>query len=391
MKIPEEFDPLCERARRAMAPLKPADKTTKAADNLLFIAKRTEAGRRLPPYYLVYFLLVDLLEYRNLGKFEKLAWSVPVDLHGTAFLVEHRKFGLGIFAHNPETEEPQAEEIARLIQKGVKIAKPYFKWLANAAVQESKLNVVNNGHRLFERYAYFRDNFKSKVAEAKARKTERIVTEKKTNSGSPQTIQYPAWEIARNASWLALAAVDAFFAWTEHIFIHVAVLKGKITTGDEVAQLAGAEWSLKFKHAFDINDSATKEHFDKLLIIRRQLRNFVAHGAFGKEGEAFSFHSSAGAVPVAFDNTSRKQAFSLMPELAFDDGQAVETIEQFIDHMWSGPEAPAKIYIQDWGLPIILTMARDGTYERAMSSTEEMTEFADHLGRKMDNAANMDW
>ena len=28
----------------------------------------------------------------------KLAYSIPVDFNGTAYLVEHRKFGLGLFA-----------------------------------------------------------------------------------------------------------------------------------------------------------------------------------------------------------------------------------------------------------------------------------------------------
>jgi hypothetical protein len=78
------------------------------------------------------------------------------------------------------------------------------------------------------------------------------VTEKKTTYGMSQTIRYPAFELLRNAKWLALAAVDAFFAWTEHILIHLAVLKGGITTGAEVAQLAGADWRLKFKAALDI-------------------------------------------------------------------------------------------------------------------------------------------
>jgi hypothetical protein len=159
-----------------------------------------------------------------------------------------------------------------------------------------------------------------------------------------------------------------FFAWTEHIFIHVSVLKGTVTTGAEVAQLAGADWSLKFKAALDINDLATKDYFDKLLVIRRQLRNFMAHGAFGKEGEAFHFHSTAGAVPVAFDHSTTKKAFSLTPESPFDNAEAVKTIEEFIAHMWSGPEGPAKIYLEDWGLPVILTMARNGSYSRAMSS-----------------------
>jgi hypothetical protein len=41
----------------------------------------------------VYFLLVDLLGFKNLGTFEKIAWSVPVDFEGRAFLIEHRKAG----------------------------------------------------------------------------------------------------------------------------------------------------------------------------------------------------------------------------------------------------------------------------------------------------------
>src|SRR5262249_47435214 len=109
---------------------------------------------------------------------------------------------------------------------------------------------------------------------------------------------YPSMQISRNARWIALAAIDAFFSWTEHIFIHLALLQGVICTGKEVAELAKAEWSSKFKCALNIDDKITKSHFDKLVVIRRQLRNFVAHGAFGKEGEAFNFHSKAGAVPV---------------------------------------------------------------------------------------------
>jgi hypothetical protein len=389
--VPKEFDRIREMANRAILPLKPADATTRAEEKFLFTAKRTEAGRLLPPYYLIYFLLVDLLGFNNLGKFEKLAWSVPVDLDGVAYLIEHRKLGIGVFAHKPEAEEHQAQRIVQLIHKGVKVAQPYFRWRAETAVQKSKFNIANKGRQLFDRYEYFRDCSKSAAAEAEARKEERIVTRRETSFGNSTTYEYPSWKIARNAGWMALAAVDAFFAWTEHIFIHMAILQGIITTGDQVAKLAGAEWSAKFKCAVGLDDRLTKSHFDKLIVIRRQLRNFMAHGAFGKEGEAFSFHSGAGAVPVAFDYRASKPEFSLTPELAFDDAEAIETVEKFILHMWSGSREPAKIYIQEFGLPIILTFAGDGTYRKAMSSMEDMQQFAEHLGRQVDDAANMDW
>jgi|SRR5690349_8664395 len=35
-----------------------------------------------------------------------------------------------------------------------------------------------------------------------------------------------------------------------------------------------------------------------LLTLRRWVRNFVAHDSFGKDGQTFSFHSNAGAVPM---------------------------------------------------------------------------------------------
>ena len=49
-----------------------------------------------PEYYLVYFLLVDLLGFKCYGRGEKVAWSTPVEIEGQHFLIEHRKLGLGV-------------------------------------------------------------------------------------------------------------------------------------------------------------------------------------------------------------------------------------------------------------------------------------------------------
>jgi hypothetical protein len=77
--------------------------------------------------------------------------------------------------------------------------------------------------------------------------------------------------------------------------------------------------------------------------------------------------------------------------LAFDDAKAIEAIQNFIAYLWSGPREIARIYIQESGLPLILPMARDGTYKKAMSSLDEMISFVDHLSRQADDAGNMDW
>lgn len=388
---PKELEATRAAALHAIAPVRAADDGSKADAKFLFNAQRTNAGRDLPPYYLVYFLLVDLLGFRNLGKFEKLAWSVPIDFNGQAFLIEHRKFGVGVFAHNAAAEEPQAQQIVALIKKGVKVAEPFFEWLADRAVHDSKLNVVNKNDELFKRFEYFLAAHRKMANEARERAEERHVEKRDVEGGTVTTAHMPAIELRSNARWLALAAIDAFFSWTEHIFIHIAILSGTIASGLEVADLAESDWKTKFKRALDLSDPKTKSLFDDLVVIRRQLRNFMAHGAFGKQGEAFSFHSGAGAVPLLLPHQAGKHRFTLSGDLAFEDAKALNVISDFIGHLWSGEREPAQLYIQKSGLPLILTMAKDGTYSRAMSSLEDMQELIDHLTHEWDQAANMDW
>ena len=138
------FEKIKERAARAIAPLKPTDKQSVAPKDMLFAAKSTNAGRHLPEPYLVYFLLVDLLDYKDLGQWEKLAYSIPVDFNGTAYLVEHRKFGLGLFASDPAAQEDDAKTIVHLIRKAVAASQPYFEHLANEAAEGSRLNLKNH-------------------------------------------------------------------------------------------------------------------------------------------------------------------------------------------------------------------------------------------------------
>jgi hypothetical protein len=75
----------------------------------------------------------------------------------------------------------------------------------------------------------------------------------------------PWFGLKRQASWMALAAIDAFFSWTEHVFIHLAMLSGRITSEAQVADLARADWQHKFKQALDLSEKETKILFDDLV------------------------------------------------------------------------------------------------------------------------------
>lgn len=400
--LPSAMQRIREAALKAVGALEPAgapksDRESKG----LFLSSRTNGGRDLPPYYLVYFLLVDLLGFPNLGQWEKVAWTIPLRYRGRLYGIEHRKMGLGIFAPNldpnartstapSEEAETDAREISVLIKKGVAAAESYFEWRAEQAAAGIHLNVVNNSDWLFERYEFFRNRFEALSAEAELRKHEKSIEKKTLEDGTVMTSgSFPSYTLRKEAEWSAQAAVEAFFSWTEQAFIHLAILQGRLRSGEDVGEIADADWKTKFKAALDVSDAQTKKHYDSLLDLRAQIRNFMAHGAFGKRGEAFRFHSGAGAVPVLL--TGRQvHRYSFTGEPAFDERWAITEIEKFIKHLWSGPRLPARHYVFS-SLPSILTYVADGSYARAMQSDDEMKEFVEGLTRRFDNAANMDW
>lgn len=400
--LPPEIARAREVALRLLKDLPPAGPPRADVEGRgLILSSRTKASRDLPPYYLVYFLLIDLLRYPSMGQWEKSAWTVPVRYQDRLYGIEHRKMGLGIFAPNLDpnarmsgTPSTQAEEdasaIASLIAKAVTAAEPYFRWRAEQAVATPNLNVINRSDSLFDRYQYFRDRFQALSAEAELRKDERKIEQTTLPDGTVVTSgSSPAFALRREAEWNAQAAIDAFFSWTEHVFIHIAILEGKLRSGDEVARLADSDWKAKFKAALNVAEPETKVHYDTLLDLRAQTRNFMAHGAFGKRGETFTFHSGAGAVPVMLTDDQRHK-FSLTGRAAFDEKSAIADIESFLHHLWSGVRAPARLYIFS-SLPSILTCAIDGTYEGALRSQDAMEGLVDHLTGAFDRAADMDW
>jgi hypothetical protein len=383
-----------ERALKAISPIVLVKDITKAEKYFLFRAQRTAASQFLPPYYKVYFLLVELLGFRNLGRFKKVAWSIPIDYNGEYFLIEYRKSGVGIFANDAALQAKEAREIANLVGKGVKCAKPFFKKMAQDAAEKALLNVVNNSNYLFERFDFFLSEYKKtkyeaeKIDEAEKIKDKLIKAHMSDNSW---TLGESYYKIKQKPGWLAISAIEAFFSWTEHIFIHIAILNGRIFTYDDVSSLASSDWSEKYKESIHLNEKDDKRFYDDLLLIRKQIRNFITHGAFGKEGEAFCFHSEAGAVPIVMEDKKQNNSFSFSDELAFDHHEAILLIERFIGHLWSGSRKQAKLYIQEYNLPLILAMAADGQYKTAMGSIEKMRDLADYLSDQQQNYWNMDW
>ncbi|MBY6140661.1 hypothetical protein KUV26_14550 [Leisingera daeponensis] len=333
-------------------------------------------------------LLVDLLEFEYSGPFEKLAYSIPVEYKGQIYRVNYEKFGMRIIV--PENGDPQG--LYRQLEKGMKAAKRYFLWRADQAAGTDNLNLVSKCHSLWEKYLFLRGRSENLRDQAEASKGE-VHHEK--GSGDHEgsiwaTFSFPSFEYKQQADWLHEAAVDAFFAWCEQALVHVAVLLGKLKNGREITDLLNGNFGDKCRLVFNYADPADKRACDDILALRTEIRNYVAHGSFGKDGSTFQFHSKVGAVPLKILDAPKSGSFAFVTESDYDQRRDFERIERFLSQLWSGKREPAKLYIET-NLPCILTYVTNGKYQRAMRTVEDMKAFLEGLTRMWDDAANMDW
>ena len=304
--VMNDLDKYKRKALMILSPIKEVDKSTQADKNFLFNAKKSKASFDLPDYFLIYFLFSDLLGFKNLGKFDKVAWSFPIDYNGKAYLVEYRKFGVGVFVHDLDTEEEIAREIVNKINSAVKSIGPYYDFLAGESVKKSEFNIINNNRSLFERFDFLLKLYKKEFNKYIRFKDFIQFAPKEATISTPSSYIDKSFRYRQRANWLAISCIEAFFSWTEHLFIHLTVVAQNVSDGEYITRLIDAEWKDKFLAAIKEDTVQSKRFYNELLIVRQQLRNFVAHGAFGKNGNAFRFHSETGAVPVLMKHKKHK-------------------------------------------------------------------------------------
>lgn len=358
-----------------LSPIRPVDDNTQAQKDFLFTAVRSNASKDLKEYYLIYFLFADLLKFENIGRFEKIAWSFPIDYNGKAFLVEYRKFGVGVFVQDKIEDEKDAEIIVRKINGAIKSARPFFDYIAEQSINGSGLNILNYNEILQERCLYLKDLYTNSIRKIREKEYETFLESHK---------------LILQAKGLFLSYVEAFFSWTEHLFVHLAVIRGNIINGDELSKLVGDEWKNKYKKAIPQNE-ITDKYLESFLIVRQQLRNFVAHGSFGKNNETFTFHSATGAVPIYMNHKKQKNKFSLNGSLSFNKEEVMKLIEDFNLYLFEGPLSLSMLYTQKYNLPTIMTLATNGRYSKAIKSVRSMERLISEISKSIEDSANMDW
>jgi len=372
-----------ENVLRAISPIEKPQASLRSSGNLVVFR-----GIPFHDYYLVFLLLIDLLGFKYLGPFEKVAYIIPVDFEGQHYSIVYAKFGMRIEC----SEGGNPEAVYAAVKRGIKAARPYYLWRAKEASITSHLNLESKCPQLWEKYIFLKEQSKALLEKFEAEKENRVVEKGHNEDGSMTwtSISFPAYDFRKQSVWLHEAAVDAFFGWCEQALVHIAVLMGKLTTGKEIADLLRREFGEKCKLVFDLSVPDDKLAYDEILDLRTELRNYVAHGSFGKDGSTFQFHSRVGSVPLKILDTENRSEFRFGTYNLRDWENDYARIESFLSQLWSMGRGPARQYLET-GFPCVLTFATDGTYQRAMKNDEEMGKFIMVWAQQIDDAANMDF
>jgi len=332
--------------------------------------------------YIVFIIFVYLKEFSFSGKWEKVAWEIPIKYKDKPFILTHRKFGFRIIANDDEdlTRELAIEamtQIHKSINYAEKLIEPYIKQKVN----NGNITLDNEYGQIRRRFTFFRKE---------AQKAFNVRNDKANYQESLEKY----YEESEKGLYYTSAMLDAFYSLLEQTFVLLIPFIDDASIDNLIIEdFILNNWKEKYKVVFELsNDVEANKHLDKLIQLKEQFRNPLAHGNFLKEGGSFKVHMEhLGIIPMNLTKVDKQLAYSFkgLNEIRFDE--LCETLDNFERFLVNHERTKfGMIYIQN-DLPVPFD---ENTRKRnliAMTCDESFEEYIHYIKRTIDDGINMDW
>lgn len=346
------------------------------------LSSMTPPGFPIPG--LLLFGLTELLGLADEGPEEKVRWSVRFSVDEATFGFEYRKFGLRMLCEPARLDEPIARQVLGKARALTDIAEGYLSdEYALDQINAGRFTMENLYGRLEQRYRFLRGQ--AEVAYATAPPP----PETGQDEGSTWHF-HDTGRPAREGGALGTAAVDAFFSRTEHLFCLAAAFRSAALPPGGILELLSSNWPTKARATLDLADPTAKSFYDKLLDVREEWRNPLAHGGFLSGGGSLHFHiPRVGALPARLRRTPKgvRMGFTLH-ESSF---QELTKLFDAFDHFLKQGELRHAMRWAEANLDVAFDAASRSRYIAACRSDEEFEDFLEWTERDLDRHANMDY
>jgi hypothetical protein len=242
----------------------------------------TPKGFPLPG--LLLFGLTQLLDLSDDGPGEKVRWTVRFALRGATFGFELRKFGLRMLCEPANLDTPITKEVLGKARALTNIVEQYLsESYILAQIKAGNVTMANLYSRLDERYRFLREQ--AEVAYARPPPPPET-GESEFTTWYHQDLGRPD----REGGALATAAVDAYFSRIDHLFCLAAAFRSGPLPCASIVEFLGSNWPSKARAILNLQLPAAKTFYDKLVNVREEWRNPLAHGGFLSGGGSLYFH-----------------------------------------------------------------------------------------------------
>lgn len=343
-----------------------------------------------PAPYIVFIIFVHLKKYEFGGRWEKVAWEIPIKYKGISMMLAHKKFGFSIRTYSDTIEDGKlAQEAIYKINKSIPTAEKLVEPLIKSQVNAGAITLDNDYTFLRSRYEYFREkSIEHLHIELNGGEDSNIDMEEILNSGEMK-LDFRILK-GKAASYIA-AMADAYFSLLEHILVLLLPFTKETLCFTTLSKFIGSNWGEKYKILFDIKDREIKKHFDTLRDIKEIYRNPLAHGNFRKEGHSLYVHfPNVGAIPMKLTQSNSIKHFSFYNLKEVELNYICESFDLFDSFLEKRGAKYGMIYIKN-GLSVLYDEETVKSYKNAMNSESSFIEFVNELEQRFENQRNMDW
>lgn len=343
--------------------------------------------------YIVFIIFVYLKKFKFSGKWEKVAWEIPIRFKDAPFILTHRKFGFEIISTTEsEYVNKLAIEAIAQIHKAIKYAEALIEPVIQNQLKSGNVTLDNEYANIKNRYDFFRESASKEFDNIEESKNQTIEWDK----GFEEAMKSYNKSLKKiNAGeYFMTGMLDAYFSLLEHtLVLLLPFLKDLELSELNLENFIGENWKNKFKIIYSLNtDKEALKIFERLDKIKESYRNPLTHGYFQKNGHSFYIHmKNLGAIPMTLtkSNNTFRYHFSGLEQYTFTE--ICKCFDDFDAFLQKSNKTKFGIkYIQS-GLSIAFDTDSCKMYQSQMTTVKHFNRFIDHMSDEHENAANMDW
>lgn len=381
-----DIEPIFEAIKRSLSDFSP---TSDSCGSLMFSddysrfpIDRTE----LPVPELIKFLLGGILKCKVYGPAEKVRWEVLFKYEGHLCSFALEKFGLRLYVSDVENISEIRNQIVGKMSRVIrKTETKLFTPFAKEQIKENNVIIANNYYRLEERYLFFKDKVEE---ELKPKETPEV-----TDISMLSIVMNSHVQSQKNVLYYALAMLDAYFSYLEHLFVLLYPLSTNSKENIDLVKFMSSAWGDKFQLLFDFDDAKVLNKYNSLKNIKEKYRNYYAHGAFEKRGASLYFNfPGLGALPALLSNRKEKPHFSFFTDKKDMYSEITTVINEF--NIWlRSDESKMKlpiVYIKS-GLDIPCDQSGLEELKNHFNSEDSLNELINYHSHISDIHDNMDY